>query len=196
MEIHKTEIDGVLIIEPRVFKDQRGFFMETYNHPRYAEVGIHTNFVQDNLSFSTRSTLRGLHFQISRPQAKLVQVLQGEVFDVAVDLRTGSPTFGRWAGAILSSDNRRQFYIPGGFAHGFAVLSDTALFAYKCNEVYHPEDEGGLLWSDPSLAIDWQVEAPVLSEKDAAMPLLADLTAANLPRVKYLPDTDAKEKAP
>lgn len=194
MEIHKTEINGVLIIDPRVFEDQRGFFMETYNHPRYAEAGIPPAFVQDNLSFSTRGTLRGLHFQINNPQAKLVQVLQGEVFDVAVDLRAGSPSFGRWTGALLSGANKRQFFIPGGFAHGFAVLSETALFAYKCSDVYHPEDEGGLLWSDPQLAIDWRVKSPVLSEKDTAMPLLADLTPTQLPQVKYT--TNTKEEAP
>ncbi len=194
MEIHKTEIDGVLFIEPRVFEDQRGFFMETYNHPRYVEAGIPAAFVQDNLSLSTRGTLRGLHFQINNPQAKLVQVLQGEVFDVAVDLRAGSPSFGRWTGALLSGANKCQFFIPGGFAHGFAVLSETALFAYKCSDVYHPEDEGGLLWSDPQLAIDWRVKSPVLSEKDIAMPLLADLTTRQLPQVKYTANT--KEEAP
>lgn len=194
MEIHKTEIDGVLIIDPRVFRDRRGFFMETYNHLRYVKAGIPAAFVQDNLSLSTRGTLRGLHYQINTPQAKLVQVLQGEVFDVAVDLRAGSPSFGRWTGALLSGANQRQFFIPEGFAHGFAVLSETALFAYKCSDVYHPEDEGGLLWSDPQLAIDWRVKTPVLSEKDTAMPLLGDLAAGELPQVTYTADTE--EEAP
>jgi dTDP-4-dehydrorhamnose 3,5-epimerase len=129
MEIKTTEIKGVLLIEPKLFKDQRGFFMETYHQPRYREAGIDTDFVQDNLSRSTRGILRGLHFQIKHPQAKLVQVLEGEVFDVAVDLRAGSPSFGRWSGARLSGANHHQFYIPAGFAHGFAVLSETALFA-------------------------------------------------------------------
>ncbi|MEJ2639427.1 MAG: dTDP-4-dehydrorhamnose 3,5-epimerase [Desulfosarcinaceae bacterium] len=185
METTATDLKGVLILEPKVFKDQRGFFMETYQQPRYRAAGIRTEFVQDNLSRSTRGTLRGLHFQIRHPQAKLVQVLAGEVFDVAVDLRAGSPSFGRWAGARLSAANHRQFYIPAGFAHGFAVLSETALFAYKCSEVYHPEDEGGLLWSDPVLAIDWPVEAPVLSDKDAAYPRLGQLTPEQLPQVRY-----------
>jgi dTDP-4-dehydrorhamnose 3,5-epimerase len=185
MEIKTTDIQGVLLIEPKVFKDQRGFFMETYHQPRYRAAGIGTDFVQDNLSRSARGTLRGLHFQIKHPQAKLVQVLEGEVFDVAVDLRAGSPSFGRWTGARLSGANQRQFYIPAGFAHGFAVLSDTALFAYKCSDVYHPEDEGGLLWSDPALAIDWPVESPVLSAKDAAFPPLDQLDPEQLPRVRY-----------
>jgi dTDP-4-dehydrorhamnose 3,5-epimerase len=185
MDIHSTELDGAVIIHPRVFSDQRGFFMESYHRPRYAEAGIDTEFVQDNLSRSTRGTLRGLHFQIEFPQAKLVQVLEGEVFDVAVDLRTGSPTFGRWTGARLSGENHRQFFVPAGFAHGFSVLSETALFAYKCSELYHPEDEGGLLWSDPALGIDWQLTDPVLSEKDAALPPLEQLTPAQLPRVKF-----------
>lgn len=185
MEIHPTDLDGTIIIEPRVFGDHRGFFMETYNHPRYAEAGIATHFVQDNLSRSTRGTLRGLHFQINHPQAKLVQVLQGEVFDVAVDLRAGSPSFGRWTGARLSGDNHRQFFIPEGFAHGFAVLSDTALFTYKCSDVYHPEDEGGLLWCDPALGIDWHVVDPVLSEKDAALLPLEGLNTEQLPQVVY-----------
>jgi dTDP-4-dehydrorhamnose 3,5-epimerase len=185
MEIHTTDLKGVLIIEPQLFPDQRGFFMETYNQPRYQAAGIRTDFVQDNLSRSTRGTLRGLHFQINYPQAKLVQVLEGEVFDLAVDLRAGSPSFGRWTGARLSAANHRQLYIPEGFAHGFAVLSDTALFAYKCSQVYHPEDEGGLLWSDPALAIDWPVQAPVLSAKDAAFPRLDQLKPEQLPQVSF-----------
>lgn len=185
MEIHPTDLDGALIIHPRVFSDQRGYFMETYHRPRYTEAGIATEFVQDNLSRSTRATLRGLHFQIDHPQAKLVQVLEGEVFDVIVDLRAGSPTFGRWTGALLSASNHHQLFVPAGFAHGFAVLSETALFAYKCSDLYTPEDEGGLLWSDPALGIDWRVTDPVLSEKDAAFPPLAQLTPTQLPQVKF-----------
>jgi dTDP-4-dehydrorhamnose 3,5-epimerase len=187
MEIHPTDLDGALIIHPRVFSDQRGYFMETYHRPRYAEAGITTEFIQDNLSRSTRATLRGLHFQINHPQAKLVQVIEGEVFDVIVDLRAASPTFGRWTGALLSATNHHQLFVPAGFAHGFAVLSETALFAYKCSDLYTPEDEGGLLWSDPALGIDWRVTDPVLSEKDAAFPPLAQLTPAQLPQVIFTP---------
>ena len=185
MKIHPTDIDGALIIEPQVFSDRRGFFMETYHQSRYRKAGINADFIQDNLSLSTHGTLRGLHFQIHHPQAKLVQVLQGEVFDVVVDLRAGSPNFGRWIGVPLSAANRRQLFIPAGFAHGFAVLSETALFAYKCSEIYRPEDEGGLLWCDPALAIDWQVVQPGLSDKDAALPPLDQLSPDQLPQVHY-----------
>jgi dTDP-4-dehydrorhamnose 3,5-epimerase len=185
MEIHPTDLDGAVIIYPRVFGDQRGYFMETYHRQRYADAGIATEFVQDNLSRSSRGILRGLHFQVNHPQAKLVQVLEGEVFDVIVDLRFGSPTFGRWTGTLLSATNHRQLFVPAGFAHGFAVLSHSALFAYKCSDFYRPGDEGGLLWSDPALGIDWRVTDPVLSEKDAALPPLAQLTPEQLPQVKY-----------
>ena len=146
MKTQKTELDGVLIIEPNVFEDQRGYFFETYNQDRYHEIGIKSDFVQDNLSFSVKGTLRGLHYQHPNDQAKLVQVILGEVFDVAVDIRRGSATFGKWIGQHLSNDNKLQIFVPEGFAHGFCVLSDTALFHYKCSDFYAPECEGGILW--------------------------------------------------
>lgn len=170
MKVITTSLEGVLIIEPHVFKDQRGFFMETYNRKRYERAGVkiskNGSFVQDNLSYSVRGTLRGLHFQINKPQAKLVQVITGEIFDVAVDIRPGSPTFGQWIGVTLSEKNHRQLFIPEGFAHGFCVLSQTAHFLYKCSAFYDPEDEGGILWSDPAIGIDWPVKAPIISPKD------------------------------
>ncbi len=177
----ETPLAGVRLIEPRVFGDARGFFMETWNQARYAELGLPPRFVQDNLSFSRRGVLRGLHFQNPNGQGKLVYVLQGEVFDVAVDVRLGSPTFGQVASAILSADNKRQFYIPPGFAHGFCVTSESALFAYKCTEFYDPKAEASLLWSDPALGIDWPVEVPELSAKDAAAPTLAAFPRDRLP---------------
>ena len=155
--------------------------METYHRTRYREGGIPPGFVQDNLSFSCRGTLRGLHYQLPHGQAKLVQVLQGEVFDVAVDIRKGSPAFGRWTGARLSAQNRRQLFVPEGFAHGFCVLSETALFLYKCSDFYHPECEGGVLWCDPHLGIDWPIEDPVLSEKDREYLTLASISTDRLP---------------
>lgn len=182
MNVVTTAIDGVLIVELDVFEDKRGFFFETYHRKRYAESGIDAVFVQDNLSYSMKGTLRGLHFQIEKPQAKLVQVVQGEVFDVAVDIRSGSPTFGKWIGTRLSDENQRQFFIPEGFAHGFAVLSETALFMYKCTALYDPADEGGILWSDPDIGIDWPVTDPVVSDKDQRYPRLAELGPGQLPR--------------
>lgn len=181
MLIHTTNLPGVVIIEPRVFGDERGFFMETWNQARYAEAGLPERFVQDNLSFSRRGVLRGLHFQNPNGQGKLVSVLQGEVFDVAVDIRVGSPTFGQVASVLLSAENKRQFYIPPGFAHGFCVTSETALFAYKCTEFYEPKAEASLRWNDPALAIDWPIDAPELSAKDAAAPTLADFPRERLP---------------
>ena len=181
MQITETNLAEVKLIEPKVYGDSRGFFMETWNQARYAEIGLPERFVQDNLSFSRRGVLRGLHFQNPNGQGKLVYVLQGEVFDVALDVRLGSPTFGQVASAILSSDNKRQFYIPPGFAHGFCVTSETALFAYKCTEFYDPKAEASLLWNDPALGIDWPVDAPELSAKDAAAPTLADFPRARLP---------------
>lgn len=166
MKIIPTALHDVLIIEPEVFGDSRGFFFESWNRRRYAEAGLDIDFVQDNLSFSQRGTLRGLHYQTPRAQGKLVSVLQGEVYDVAVDVRSDSPTFGQWVGVVISSENRRQVYVPPGFAHGFCVTSDTALFAYKCTEYYAPEDEATIAWNDPELAVDWPVDAPILSEKD------------------------------
>ena len=151
----KTGIEGVVIVETIAFGDNRGNFMETYHEQKFAEGGITTKFIQDNQSKSTRGVLRGLHFQKNFPQAKLVRVIFGEVYDVAVDLRKGSPTFGKYVGALLSAANRRQFFIPKGFAHGFLVLSEEAEFVYKCDEFYHPEDEGGLMWNDPAVGIEW-----------------------------------------
>lgn len=169
MQVHQTEIPGVLLIEPRVFGDARGFFKETYQKRRYAEAGIAADFVQDNLSKSAKGTLRGLHYQIRHPQGKLVEVFDGEVFDVAVDLRQDSPAFGRWTGTTLSAENHRQFYLPPGVAHGFCVLSESATFFYKCTDYYHPEHERTLLWSDPRVGIDWPLEGePILSDKDRA----------------------------
>ena len=180
MNILPTEISGPLIVEPDVFGDARGFFLETWNHRRYSELGLPDQFVQDNLSFSRRGTLRGLHFQNPNPQGKLVFVLAGEVFDVAVDVRTDSPTFGRWVGVTLSAENKRQFWVPAGFAHGFCVTSETALFAYKCTDFYNPQSDGGVRWNDPELAIAWPVAEPILSGKDAQAPLLKDVPREKL----------------
>lgn len=182
MKVERTSI-GVLIIEPTVFRDSRGHFLETWSQARYAAAGIDAPFVQDNASLSARGTLRGLHLQHPHGQGKLVQVMDGEVFDVAVDVRQGSPTFGQWVGVMLSSDNHRQLYIPPGFAHGFGVVSEQALFAYKCTEGYHPESEFGVAWDDPDLAIAWPIEEPVLSAKDAAFPRLRDIPLDRLPPV-------------
>lgn len=171
----KTDIDGVYIIEPTMFGDVRGYFTETYNKEVFDKHGLIYDFVQDNQSRSKKGVLRGLHFQRRHPQAKLVRVLEGEVFDVAVDLRAGSKTYGKWTGVVLSARNMRQFLIPRGFAHGFLVLSDYATFAYKCDDFYHPEDEGGLLWNDPQIGVEWGYEGEViLSEKDKTHPLLRD----------------------
>ena len=168
---NKTEIEGVFIIEPKVFGDSRGYFMETYKEDEFKQAGLNYNFVQDNQSKSHKGVLRGLHFQRKHPQAKLVRVISGEVFDVAVDLRKGSPTYGKWVGVILTSENKKMLMIPRGFAHGFVVLSDTAEFVYKCDEVYHPEDEGGIMWNDPDIGIVWPYKGePSLSEKDTKHP--------------------------
>jgi len=175
MNITRCDIAGLLIIEPKVFGDARGFFMETWNEQRYREAGLDLQFVQDNLSSSRRGALRGLHFQNPRAQGKLVWVIEGEVFDVAVDLRRSSPTFGRWHGLNLSGENRLQFYVPRGFAHGFAVLSETAVFAYKCTEFYSPKDELTLSWNDPDVGVKWPLSNPVLSEKDQKGVRLKDL---------------------
>lgn len=175
MNFIKTEIEGVYIIEPKVFGDNRGYFMEVYNEKVYKEAGLNYTFVQDNESKSKKGVLRGLHFQKTYPQAKLVRVLDGEVFDVAVDLRKDSKTYGKWVGVILSSENKRLFMIPRGFAHGFVVLSDSATFTYKCDEFYHPEDEGGIMWNDLDVNISWpDVGEILLSEKDKKHPLLKD----------------------
>jgi dTDP-4-dehydrorhamnose 3,5-epimerase len=184
MKINTTSVKGILIVEPETFKDKRGFFMETYNQKRYHASGIDATFVQDNLSCSLKNTVRGLHFQIKHPQAKLIQVLFGEIYDVAVDLRQGSATFGKYTGIHLSNENRRQVFIPEGFAHGFCVLSEFALFSYKCSEIYAPDDEGGIIWSDPDINIDWPVKKPIISEKDKQYLKLSDLTTEQLPSFK------------
>lgn len=182
MNVVETSLPGVLIVEPKVFGDARGFFMETWNRRRYEDAGLPGGFVQDNLSYSTRGVLRGLHFQNPNPQGKLVSVLRGEVFDVAVDVRSGSPTFGEWTGVTLSADNRRQFYVPEDFAHGFLVTGGEALFSYKCTDYYDPAAEHSLLWNDPQLGISWPVDEPLLSAKDGSAPRLAELPAESLPR--------------
>jgi dTDP-4-dehydrorhamnose 3,5-epimerase len=181
MKVIGTPLAGVLKIEPRVFNDSRGYFMEAYQRMRFKGAGIEINFVQDNLSFSRKNTLRGLHYQNPHGQAKLVQVFQGEVFDVAVDIRRGSQSFGRWYGTRLSFENKHQLFVPAGFAHGYCVLSDTALFYYKCSDYYAPECEAGVLWSDPDLGIDWPMKQPLLSEKDAEYPRLKDVPPDRLP---------------
>ncbi|MGB7033972.1 MAG: dTDP-4-dehydrorhamnose 3,5-epimerase [Xanthobacteraceae bacterium] len=175
MNIVPTRLAGVLIIEPKVFGDQRGFFCETYQHQRYAAHGICGRFVQDNISRSAGGVLRGLHFQGPKSQGKLVSVLRGRVLDVAVDIRIGSPTFGEHTAVELNDENRLQMWVPRGFAHGFLVLSDMADFFYKCDEYYSPADEHCIRWNDPTLCIDWGIEAPALSVRDAKAPLLAEL---------------------
>ncbi len=171
----ETEIKDLYIIDVKTYGDHRGYFMETYKQANFEEAGLHYTFVQDNQSSSRKGVLRGLHFQKTFPQAKLVRVLKGEVFDVAVDLRADSATYGKWAGVLLSEENKRQFLIPRGFAHGFLVTSDYAEFAYKCDELYHPEDEGGILYNDPDIAVAWpEVGELILSEKDKRNPTLAE----------------------
>jgi dTDP-4-dehydrorhamnose 3,5-epimerase len=173
MKVIPSKLKGALIIVPQVFGDGRGYFYETFQKKRYIEAGVNVEFVQDNRSKSAKGVLRGLHFQKYNPQGKLVTVTQGEVFDVAVDLRIGSATFGEYEAVILSGENKKQFYIPEGFAHGFYVLSDTAEFQYKCSDYYNPEDEGGLIWNDPDIKIPWPlVDEPLLSDKDASLPRL------------------------
>jgi dTDP-4-dehydrorhamnose 3,5-epimerase len=184
MNVVPTELPGVVILEPRVFRDDRGYFLETWSRDRYAAAGLPAEFVQDNLSYSTRGVLRGLHYQHPRAQGKLVGVLRGEVYDVAVDIRRGSPTFGRWVGVTLSAENGRQLYVPVGFAHGFVVMGEEALFVYKCTAPYDPGGEGSIVWDDPDLGIRWPLPAgaaPRLSPKDAAAPRLRDVPADRLP---------------
>lgn len=183
MKITETELPGVLVLEPRVFRDDRGYFLESWNQARYAEAGLPAAFVQDNLSYSTRGVLRGLHYQHPAAQGKLVCVLAGEVFDVAVDIRRGSPTFGRWVGVTLSAENGLQMYVPEGYAHGFLVTSESALFSYKCTRPYRPSDEGIVLWDDPDLGIAWPSAAPRLAPKDATAPRLRDIPHDRLPRL-------------
>ncbi len=181
MNVITTEIDGVLILEPKVFNDPRGFFTETWNRRRYAQTGLDVDFVQDNVSSSSRGVLRGLHYQHPQGQAKLVQVLSGEVMDVAVDIRVGSPTFGQAVCCLLTGENHRQFYVPVGFAHGFCVLSETALFSYKCSDYYSPQTEGSILWNDPDIAVDWPISDPILSAKDSTASRLKDISPDRLP---------------
>jgi dTDP-4-dehydrorhamnose 3,5-epimerase len=180
----KTDLPGVLLIEPRVFQDSRGFFMETFHQKKYAEAGIDHAFIQDNYSHSTRGTLRGLHYQLEHSQAKLVYVIKGEIYDVAVDIRRGSPGFGKWTGQYLSCKNRRQIFVPEGFAHGFCVISETADVLYKTTDLYKPDDEYGVLWSDPTIGIDWPVEIPIVSDKDKQFPGLQDVPEQHLPIYK------------
>ena len=176
MNVIKTKLKDCVIIEPKVFGDERGFFLETFQADRYADLaGITLPLVQDNHSRSSKGVLRGLHFQKTKPQGKLVRVVRGEVYDVAVDIRSGSPTYGQWEAVILSEENKTQFWVPPGFAHGFLVLSETADFEYKCTDYYDPSDEGSLLWNDPDLNIPWPIDNPKLSERDANAPKLADL---------------------
>ena len=181
MKVFPSSLPGLLLIEPEIFGDSRGFFLESWNRKRYAEAGVQCDFVQDNLSRSRRGVVRGLHFQYPDAQGKLVYVLEGEVFDVAVDIRRDSPTFGSWEGAVLSAENRLQAFVPEGFAHGFCVLSETALFAYKCTAFYNPAAEGGILWNDPDIGIQWPVSDPLLSEKDKKYPTLRELASRGLP---------------
>ena len=181
---YDTSIEGVKVVDVKLYGDARGGFMETYREENFVAGGIGASFVQDNQSYSVQGVLRGLHFQIEHPQAKLVRVISGTVFDVAVDLREGSPTWGQWEGVILSAENRRQFFVPRGFAHGFLVLSETAEFCYKCDDIYHPGDEGGIMWNDPELGVEWPAflgeknldpVKVILSDKDKIHPALSTL---------------------
>jgi dTDP-4-dehydrorhamnose 3,5-epimerase len=176
MKVIKTKLPGVVIIEPKVFGDHRGFFLESYHAERYAaEAGIELSFVQDNYSRSSKGVLRGLHYQISKPQGKLVRVVRGEVLDVALDINPQSSTYGEYEAVLLSEDNYRQIWVPPGYAHGFVVLSDIADFEYKCTDFYDPSDEGGVIWNDPQVGIDWQCDNPKLSDKDLKLPTLSQL---------------------
>jgi dTDP-4-dehydrorhamnose 3,5-epimerase len=183
MKVCPTALPEVLLVEPQFFGDSRGGFFECYHATRYRQAGVSTSFVQDNLSYSSRSVLRGLHLQHPRGQAKLVQVLEGAVFDVAVDVRVGSPRFGMWVGEVLSAENHRQLFIPEGFAHGFCVLSDRAIFHYKCSDFYRPDSEVTVIWEDPDIGIEWPVESPILSDKDRRGVRLRSIVSARLPQV-------------
>lgn len=180
MKLTETDIEDVLLIKPKVHGDQRGFFCETYRESVFREHGVDTHFVQDNLSSSRKNAIRGLHYQIKNPQAKLLMVPRGKILDVAVDLRKGSPTFGKHTSAVLSEENRHLLYIPAGFAHGFSVLSEETLVFYKCSDYYNPDGERGLSWDDPALDIDWRVHNPILSEKDRSHPALKDIPDQDL----------------
>jgi dTDP-4-dehydrorhamnose 3,5-epimerase len=182
MERRHTSLPGVFELRPVIHRDSRGFFIETYHRAKFVELGIEDIFVQDNDSCSAQGTLRGLHYQLHHPQAKLCRVVEGEALDVAVDIRLGSPHFGKWVGVVLSATQQNQIYIPAGFAHGFLALTNTVRFLYKCSDCYTPGDECGILWSDPDLAISWGTNSPVLSQKDARNPKLADVPPERLPR--------------
>jgi dTDP-4-dehydrorhamnose 3,5-epimerase len=178
----ETSLPGVYELRPKVFRDSRGFFMETYHRGKFAELGITDSFVQDNHSASSKGTLRGLHYQLHHPQAKLCRVIEGEAFDVALDIRRGSPTFGRWTGLLLSTREQNQIYIPVGFAHGFVAMTEKVQFLYKCSDFYDPADERGILWNDPDLNISWGITDPLISEKDARYPRLSNVLPEDLPR--------------
>ena len=184
MNVVETDLPGVLLIEPTVYRDSRGFFVETWSAARSATTGVATHFVQDNLSRSSRGVLRGLHLQNPNSQGKLVYVLEGNVFDVAVDVRHDSPNFGRWVGFRLSAENLRQVYVPEGFAHGFCVLSETALLVYKCTEIYNPDAEMTISWNDSEIGIEWPLNDPILSEKDKSAKMLREIPVERLPRVE------------
>jgi len=181
MKVIETSLPGCVVIEPAVFGDERGFFFETWNAARFGEHGLPTTFVQSNVSSSSRGVLRGLHYQWPNPQGKLVSVLEGEVYDVAVDIRRGSPTFGQWEAVVLSAENKRQLWIPEGFAHGFAVVSERAVFSYLCTTGYDKAADAGMRWDDPAIGVDWPISDPQLSAKDTVAPLLADIAPERLP---------------
>jgi len=185
-KVIETSLPGVMLIQPQVFEDQRGYFLETFNQKRYAQAGLYRAFMQDNHSHSRRHVVRGLHYQLKNPQGKMVYVVQGEIFDVAVDIRRGSPTFGKWVGAHLTEENHQQLFIPEGFAHGLCVVSETADVIYKCTDIYVPGDDYGILWSDESIGIDWPIsyDLAVVSEKDQKNPRLGDVTPDQLPVYK------------
>lgn len=184
MKVIETDLPGCLVFEPRVFGDDRGFFYESFNADKLAPLGLDLQWKQGNVSSSAKGVLRGLHYQWPKPQGKLVSVVEGEVWDVVVDIRRGSPTFGKWVAVVLSADNKRHFWIPPGFAHGFAVLSERAVFTYLCTETYDATSDANIRWDDPELAIDWPVSEPSLSPKDAAAPLLKDIAQDRLPTVR------------
>ena len=181
--IEDSKIPGIKILTPEVHKDDRGYFFESFNRQDFKKLGLPTKFVQDNQSFSKKGTLRGLHFQLKNPQGKLVRAIKGEVFDIAIDIRRGSETFGKFAGVLLSDKNNKIMYIPEGFAHGYLVLSNNAIFQYKCTEFYHPEDEFGLLWNDKDLNIDWPIKNPILSQKDKDLPTIQTIGDKHLPKI-------------
>lgn len=181
MQLIETSLPGVLELRPVIHRDARGFFIETYHNAKFADLGIAEAFVQDNHSRSIKGTLRGLHYQLRRPQAKLCRVVEGQALDVAVDIRVGSPTFGKWTSVLLSANEHNQIYVPSGFAHGFLTLSDSVQFLYKCSDFYDPADEHGIAWNDPDLKIEWGIAAPIISGKDASYPTLARIVPEHLP---------------